>query len=97
MGGQIIQQPDGRYAVWSSIVNDFVLLDATPEQIIEGRVQASREGHEAQVRRVIKKLAAGEKPYFQFTMTWEEACAWRDKCHKPSSDDERARWMAGRS
>lgn len=33
MGWGVYKQPDGKYAVWSSIVTDFVYYDATREEI----------------------------------------------------------------
>ena len=41
MGRQVIRQPDGRYAIWSSIPDAIVVFDATREEIIEDYVQAS--------------------------------------------------------
>lgn len=81
MGRQIIQQPNGKFAVWSSIVNDFVLEDATVGEIIEEWVQEKREQIETDVTEKCKALLKGEKPYFQFTMTHAEACAFRNECH----------------
>jgi len=62
MGHQIIKQPNGKYAVWSSVVDHFVMINATPEDIIEDRVLDSRE---------IDKLEKGED--FFFGKSWEEA------------------------
>ena len=70
--GQIIKQPDGLYAVWSSVIDDFTLLDATPEEIIQQRIEdASQEIREG-ILNTIKELDAGGKPSFQFTMSWDE-------------------------
>ena len=33
MGRQIAKQPNGLYAVWSSVVDDFIVEDATEEEI----------------------------------------------------------------
>lgn len=33
MGRQIAKQPNGLYAVWSSIADDFIVEDATEEEI----------------------------------------------------------------
>ena len=87
MGRQIIQQPDGQFAVWSSIVNDFILEDATAGEIIEEWVQEKREQIEKDVTETCKALLKGEKPYFQFTKTYAEACAFRDECRVPAEDD----------
>lgn len=72
MGRQIVKQPNGQYAVFSSIVDDFVLVDATPEEIIEEYVANQRRSIEQDVREVIEKLESGQKPYYQFTRTFEE-------------------------
>lgn len=81
MGQQIIRQPDGRYAVWESIVEDFVLRDATVQQIITWRMTCATEDIERSVRETVAKLARGEKPYFQFTKTWEQALKWHREVH----------------
>lgn len=35
MGHQIIKQPNGKYAVWSSVVDQLIGWDQTKDQIIE--------------------------------------------------------------
>lgn len=43
MGKCIVKQPNGMYAVWSTVVDDFVLMDATLDEVaasfIEDRVR----------------------------------------------------------
>lgn len=39
MGQQIIRQPDGRLAVFSSVVDAFIVVDATPEKILDWRAE----------------------------------------------------------
>jgi hypothetical protein len=33
MGKRVLKQPDGKYAVWDSIVDDFIVWDATADEI----------------------------------------------------------------
>ena len=33
MGIQLVKQPDGKFAIWSSIVDNFVLENATEEEV----------------------------------------------------------------
>lgn len=74
MGHQIIKQPNGLYAVWSSVVDHFIMWDCTPEDIIEDRVQEFREQTDKGVREICRRLDEGDmKTYHQFTMTWNEA------------------------
>lgn len=82
MSNQIIKQPNGKFAVWSTIVDDFVWRDGTPEQIVNAFVAAERQRIEQRVQKVCKSLDEGEKPYNQFTMTWEEAVRRRDRVRK---------------
>jgi hypothetical protein len=72
---QIIRQPDGKLAVFSSITDTFIVVDATREEIIAWRVERVaekvRQRTEEELRLV---LDSGEsRPYYQFTLTWEEA------------------------
>lgn len=75
MGQQIIRQPDGKLAVFSSITDSFIVTDATPEEIIEWRAEEAanqaRERTKAELKRVLDDQV--ERPYRQFTLTWEEA------------------------
>lgn len=73
MGRQIIKQPNGKYAVWSTVVDDFILVDALPEDIVSERVQESSERIRKDVTKVIEDLNNGKRPYYQFTVTFEEA------------------------
>ena len=73
MGQQIIRQPNGLYAVWSTVVDDFVLVNATPAEIIFDRVREATLRISDEVEKTVSQLEAGEKPYFQFTMSWEGA------------------------
>ena len=73
MGHQIIKQPNNKYALFSSIVDDFVLIDATPKDIIRCWVGSYRRDMRKKVKDITEKLERGEKPYYQFTMTFEEA------------------------
>lgn len=81
MGRQIIKQPDSKYCVWSTIVDDFIITDATPEEIIEGFIKEKSEQIKEDVNKTIKELNEGGSPYYRYTMTYEEACELRDRVH----------------
>jgi hypothetical protein len=81
MSSQIIQQPNGLYAVWSSIVDSFTLIDATPEEIVEEWVAQERQRLTEAVNRIVGQLNNNQAPYCQFTMTWEEALATHERVH----------------
>lgn len=85
MGQQIIRQPDGRFAIFSSIVDGFLLTDATEEEILRWRADeagcAARERTMAELERVKFQ----DKPYHQFTLTWDEAYAIDLRNYPPES------------
>jgi len=75
---QIVKQPDGKYAIWSSVVDDFIYVDATADEVIlwfgrEAKIKVMNE-----VKETIQILNEGGKPYYQFTKTWEELNGKRD-------------------
>lgn len=77
MAQQIIKQPDGKYALWSTITNDFIFVDANRENIEEFWVNEAKEKYHEQVNKICDDLDAGRKPYHQFTMTYQEAMKQR--------------------
>ncbi len=86
MSQQIILQPNGRYAVWSTIVGDFVLVDATPADMVDFWTENERQRITRRVNEIISALARGEKPYCQFTMTWQEARERRRDIHQGNGE-----------
>ncbi|MFD5899051.1 hypothetical protein [Streptomyces sp. NPDC060366] len=75
MGQQIIRQPDGKLAVFSSITDTFIVVDATPEELVEWRAEEAAERAREQTRKELEKVLAGNSHvvYRQSAMTWEEA------------------------
>jgi hypothetical protein len=75
MAHQIIRQPDGKLAVYSSVVGALVVTDATPQEVIDWKVSQVVEHVTDLMQRDLDLVLAGEarKVYYQFTMTWEEA------------------------
>jgi hypothetical protein len=73
MGWQIIRQPNLQYCVFSTVVDHFIVVNATEEELKEFyKTEAGNRGIE-KVEDVLRKFDDGLKPYFQFTMTFEEA------------------------
>ncbi|WP_417459138.1 hypothetical protein [Kordiimonas sp.] len=73
MGKQIIKQPDGRFAIWSSIVDDFVATDLeSPDEIVGAFVEEYRQFISAEVVRVVDVTNRGGKPYHRFTKTFDD-------------------------
>lgn len=89
MGHQIVRQPNGNFAVWSSVVDDFIMWDCTVEELVNGYAldtrQASADSAQ-KIRDICAKLEAGEKPYFQFTRTFEEMVEFSRLQHGETDD-----------
>lgn len=70
---QIIKQPNGLFAVFSFVVDAFVVFEATPQEIEAYFIEEAAGDLRKRVREKISALERGEKPYYQFTMTWKQA------------------------
>lgn len=77
MGHQIIKQPDGQLAIWSTVVDDWIIYDASPGEVVryyeERAAKSARDSAQETVDKVLDGRAA--EVYCQFTMTFEEADA----------------------
>ncbi len=68
MARQIIKQPNGKYCVFSTVVDSIVDYDMSVNELKKDR----KNGDEETIDKIITKLENGEKPYYQFTMTFDE-------------------------
>lgn len=74
MGHQIIKQPDGKFAIFSSMVDSWILFDATPQQIVDyycAKAYAATRDSTTKLLELIQEEP--HKAYYQFAMTFEEA------------------------
>ena len=89
MSHQIIKQPNGLYAVWSSNVDHFILLDATPKEIVDFETKEATRGIERSVELLVESLDKGGKPYYQFTMSWDKAVEMIERIHKETLAEDK--------
>lgn len=75
MSHQIIPQPDGRLCVWSTVVDEIIIVDAEPDELVEYYADRASEDAREKSRRIIDLVSAGQarKVYYQFTMSYAEA------------------------
>ena len=81
MSWQTIRQPDGKLAVWSTIVDDFLGIDMTVDEVVEEyRKSDRRKGLEDSkgLKEMVESVAAG-KPR-KHDLIWEEAIELRVMC-----------------
>ncbi len=81
MGHQYIKQPNGKFAIWSSIVTDFTAFDCTQDEIIQMEIEDEIKDLTKRIREKLEKVDRGESAYHQFTKTWKEALETRDEEH----------------
>lgn len=75
MGRQIIKQPDGRFAVWSSTADGIIMHGATRAEIEEFFVSEAKRDALDRVKVILDAVAMDQprRVYFQFAMPWEQA------------------------
>lgn len=72
MGRQIIKQPNGKYCVFSSIVDNIIMYDATEQDIIDWRIREEAERVTKDIKQIISDINAGEKAYGIFTKSYSQ-------------------------
>ena len=72
MGRQIIKQPNGRFCVFSSIVDNVIWYDMEQKDIVEYMVKEFEEDKTIEVKGIIDQLNIDEKPYLIFTKSYDE-------------------------
>lgn len=72
MARQIIMQPNGKYCIYNSNVDNITHYNMGEQDIIEEWSEESRKEIEKSVKSIVSKLKEGKRPYYQFTKTYEE-------------------------
>jgi hypothetical protein len=74
MGHQVIKQPDGLYAVFSSVVDSWILYDCTRQDVIDYYVKQAAKDAKRNTARILDAIEEDPREaYYQFTMSFEEA------------------------
>jgi hypothetical protein len=83
MGHQIIKTPDGTLAVFSSVVDDWIITNATPEDLLDYYANKAAEEARAATQRILVDVLRDNPRgvYYQFAMTFEEAQQRRTEVH----------------
>lgn len=63
MGRSIVKQPDGKYAVWSTVVDNFVCQDMTRDELKDFFAEEAVEQARQEVDRQLSRIAEGKTTY----------------------------------
>jgi len=88
MGRQIIKQPNGKYCIFSSIVDSVTHYDMTVEEIIEDWANEAKNKIVEDVKNIIAKLENGEQPYYQFTKSYDKMLELIKEIHGNKESEE---------
>jgi len=72
MGQQIVKQPNGKYCLFSSVVDSITHYNMNADEIIETWTSAAKKEYTRKAKKIIEQLEAGEKPYHQFTLSFND-------------------------
>ncbi|AJA41485.1 hypothetical protein AXJ14_gp166 [Geobacillus virus E3] len=61
MAWQILQSPDDKFCIWSTVVDDLIMYDMNEEEVISEYKKKFGEEGEKRAKEVISKLKNGEK------------------------------------
>lgn len=80
MGRRYLKQPDGKYAVWSTVVDDFIFRDMDADMVREWYVKQEAEKAREHINDRIETWENGESPYpgDAHPRTFEEAVEWKE-------------------
>lgn len=75
MGNQIIRQPSGQFAIYSSVTSTIIMWDATAAEVVGWFADRAAQTARRDARRDLNHVKAGNAraAYFKFALTWEQA------------------------
>ena len=92
----IVKQKNDRYAIWSSVVDDFILLDATAEEVIADALSDPHKqnypgGKDALRRDICREFEniAETGRAWRWAPTWDEAIAIISELHGVERAEDR--------
>jgi len=74
MGHQIIKQPDGKYCVWSTIVEGLILENVTKDDLLHYYLDRAVLEEKQKLAEILKNVDAGtpEQVYLNTVITYDE-------------------------
>ncbi len=66
MGWQVVKQPNEKYAIWSTIVDEFICKDMTEQEITDVWVEARTEDAKRMIAEIIEDVDGGSRYYIHY-------------------------------
>ena len=88
MGHQFIRQPNGKWAIWSSIADDFIWLDCEPWDLFAVEAYDRVQNEYYSCKREIESMLDPEGRRRFTQMDWEEALPHRRGLLSKINDNE---------
>lgn len=88
MGNQIIKQENGKFCVYNTIVDNVIYYNCEERDIVNFFVKEYKRQIKKDIHNIIEKLNNNEKPYYQFTKTFEEMLNWIECVHGKEEVEE---------
>lgn len=78
MSRRIVLKENGKFAYWSTIIDDWLLDDVTLQEIIDYRIREETEDIIKTITEIGDDLKAGKKPrYYRELYDYKELDEWR--------------------
>lgn len=91
MAHQIIKQPDGRYLLWSTVVDDIVVFDADRQEVADYFVEMAAIRARGAAEMMIDLVDEDPgRAYAQFTIPFEQVAVRLDEVRQKYSGENDA-------
>jgi len=86
MGHVLLKQPDGKLALWSTSVDNFILIDSSPAEVIDFYID---RGVDKALRDTQETLSEVQHPDYKPYVSWDSALETLKSEHGKTIDDLR--------
>ena len=86
MGWQIVKQPNELYAIWSTVVDDFIVTDGTKDKIIEYWAQDAYNDGKRNASQYIEDIES-DRPKHRLQYDYEYCLELRAEVHGDDDED----------
>jgi len=97
MATRIIAQPNGKYCIFSTYVDNITHYDMSVEEIIEEWTNDAKKEIAERVNSVVTSFETGERSPYQFTQSYEDTLKLIKECHGKTESEKVKSLIEGKS